>query len=100
MTMFDLPVVSTAERKIATAFRRKLIKDGYVMLQFSVYIRHCGSPALAKVHLHRLQGMVPDKGKVSSLLITDVQYGAMTNYFGKRRQKPAHGALPQLELFL
>jgi CRISPR-associated protein Cas2 len=100
MTMFDLPVQTEGERKAATGFRNKLLKDGYMMMQFSVYVRHCGTPQLAQVHLRRLKGMIPDKGKVSSLLITDVQYGNMVNFFGKHQRKPEHGALPQLELFL
>ena len=39
LVMFDLPVVTNEERKVATQFRNFLLKDGYIMLQFSIYIR-------------------------------------------------------------
>lgn len=99
-TMFDLPTGTAAERKAATGFRNRLLKDGYAMLQYSVYVRHCGSPQLAQMHARRLDRMLPDKGKVSSLLVTDRQYGDMKNFYGKRVRKPDHAPLPQLEMFL
>ena len=48
---FDLPVVTKKERKIAATFRKNLMKDGFVMLQFSVYIRHCASKESKEVPL-------------------------------------------------
>ena len=41
--MFDLPVETKAQRREATRFRKDLLKDGFTMHQFSVYIRHCAS---------------------------------------------------------
>ncbi len=38
---FDLPVTTKIERKTAARFRKDLMKDGFTMMQFSVYIRHC-----------------------------------------------------------
>ena len=34
---FDLPTVTAAERRTATLFRKSLLKDGFLMLQESVY---------------------------------------------------------------
>lgn len=36
---FDLPVKTKPERRTATRFRNFLLKDGYMMIQFSVYAR-------------------------------------------------------------
>ena len=36
--IIDLPVVTKAERRAYTVFRRFLINDGYDMIQFSVYV--------------------------------------------------------------
>ena len=41
IVFFDLPVQTKTERRHATAFRNFLLKDGYHMLQFSVYARVC-----------------------------------------------------------
>ena len=35
---FDLPVTTKKERKDATQFRKSLEKDGFSMMQFSVYV--------------------------------------------------------------
>ena len=37
---FDLPVTTKKEMKAASLFRKNLEKDGFSMMQFSVYIRH------------------------------------------------------------
>ncbi len=36
---FDLPMVSQKEKKIYSDFRKYLIKNGYIMIQFSVYCK-------------------------------------------------------------
>ena len=36
--MFDLPVETKRQRKNAADFRKNLLKDGFIMHQFSVYI--------------------------------------------------------------
>ena len=39
IVFFDLPVTTAAKRKAANQFRQFLLKDGYQMLQLSVYSR-------------------------------------------------------------
>lgn len=39
IVFFDLPVTTAAKRKAANQFRQFLVKDGYQMLQLSVYAR-------------------------------------------------------------
>ena len=41
LVLFDLPTKTKKERFIANKFRRLLIKDGYHMLQLSIYSRLC-----------------------------------------------------------
>jgi len=84
---FDLPVVTKKERKIAATFRKNLMKDGFVMLQFSVYIRHCASKESQAVHIKRVKSIVPETGMVSILSVTDKQYGDIVNFLGKEKKK-------------
>lgn len=95
---FDLPVITKKEKKEAALFRKNLMKDGFVMLQYSVYIRHCASYESQKVHLSRIRSIVPDTGKISVLCVTDKQYGEIVNYWGVERKKSPSIPL-QLELF-
>lgn len=95
---FDLPVVLKKERKAATKFRKHLMEDGFTMMQYSVYSRHCPSAENADVHIKRVKDLVPEKGQVSILQITDKQYGNIINFWGAK-EKPMPPTPQQLELF-
>ena len=51
LVFFDLPTETKKERKAAADFRKKLLSDGFLMFQFSIYIRHCASAESAQVHV-------------------------------------------------
>ncbi len=95
---FDLPVTTKKERKLASAFRKDLLKEGFCMMQWSVYTRHCPSSESADVHEKRIRALVPDKGQVTIMRVTDKQYGNMVNLWGGSRTKNEK-APQQLELF-
>ncbi len=98
MVLFDLPTETAQDRKVYTRFRKGLLKDGFNMMQYSVYIRHCASRENSAVHLKRVQSMLPPKGMVSIINITDKQFGEVRHFWGKKRKKPP--AEPkQLEMF-
>ncbi len=80
---FDLPVTTKKEMRDAALFRKNLEKDGFSMMQFSVYIRHCASRESLEVHIKRTKSFIPASGKVSILSITDKQYGDIYNFWGK-----------------
>ena len=95
---FDLPVITKEQRKIYAQFRKFLIKNGYIMMQYSVYVRHCASKENMQVHINRVRRSMPPSGYTSILSVTDKQYGDILNFWGKvERAKPE---IPQqLELF-
>lgn len=97
VTMFDLPVATKAARKRYTQFRKRLLQDGFTMLQFSVYIRHCATMENAEVHMARVGAWVPPDGEVRLITLTEKQHQRMRIFLGKRRIAPE---LPpnQLEL--
>ena len=96
--VFDLPVTEKRDRKNASQFRKNLLKGGFTMMQFSVYIRHCASKEAMETHIRKVERLVPPKGKVSMISITDKQYGDIKNFWAKKevkfKSKPR-----QLELF-
>ena len=95
---FDLPVLTKQQRKQATQFRKALEKDGFTMMQFSVYVRHCPSKENMEVHIRRVRLALPAAGQVSILSVTDKQYSEIRNYLAAvEKAKPE---MPQqLELF-
>lgn len=98
MVFFDLPTETKKERREHALFRKNLVKDGFTMFQFSIYIRHCASKENMQVHIRRIKKFIPDKGKVGIMSITDKQFGDMEIFIGKKESSPEHGGL-QLELF-
>lgn len=82
---FDLPVSSKPERQTATRFRNFLLKDGYMMIQFSVYARICNGQDRVEKHLLRLGAKIPEKGSVRALQITDKQYERMKILVGTKK---------------
>ena len=95
---FDLPTETKKDRHNASKFRTNLLKDGFNMMQFSVYMRHCASSESADVHEKRVQLLLPPLGKVSVLRITDKQFGNIQNFWGKAEVPKPPGPV-QLELF-
>lgn len=77
LVFFDLPVGTPEERKAAANFRKDLVRDGYIMVQYSVYARPCGSADRVETQVRRLKPKIPPKGEVRSLIISDAQWGRM-----------------------
>jgi CRISPR-associated protein Cas2 len=77
LVFFDLPVGTPEERKAATNFRKDLLRDGYMMVQFSVYARPCGTADRVETQVRRLRFKIPTKGEVRGLMISDAQWGRM-----------------------
>lgn len=98
ISMFDLPTDTPKARKAYARFRKELLTDGFTMMQYSVYIRHCASIENAKVHVARMGRLVPSAGEVRFLTITDKQFGRIEVYVGKNRQAPPVSPA-QLEFF-
>lgn len=95
---FDLPTETKKNRKDANRFRKALIQDGYTMMQFSIYTRHCNSRENANVHIKRIKNQLPPKGEVIIFTLTDKQFGMMEFFKGESETKRPDTP-QQLELF-
>lgn len=98
LVLFDLPTETKRDRKASVDFRKKLIRDGFTMFQFSIYVRHCASRENAEVHKKRVRQFIPMHGKVGIMCITDKQFGDIELYYGKKPVEP-NAPGQQLELF-
>ena len=99
MVFFDLPVTTKLERKTATDFRTFLIKDGYYMVQFSVYARVCNGYDAVEKHIKRLKLIAPNNGSVRALIITEKQYESMHVITGKMLKEERPVSEQQLTIF-
>jgi CRISPR-associated protein Cas2 len=95
---FDLPTETKKDRNIYADFRKKIMQDGFTMFQFSIYLRHCASMENADVHIKRVKKILPERGHIGIMTITDKQFGMMEIYYGKK-QTEVPNVPQQLELF-
>ncbi len=77
LIMFDLPTKSKKDIKKYTNFRKQMLDDGFTMIQFSVYIRICKSNYSANAHIKYIKKIIPIKGEVRILKLTDKVYNSM-----------------------
>jgi len=98
LVFFDLPTETKTDRKNYARFRKEIIADGFQMFQFSMYIRHCSSKENADVHTKRVKAILPPKGHIGIMNVTDKQFGMMEIFRGKETEK-APATVQQLELF-
>lgn len=84
MVMFDLPTVTKREKLEYTRFRKYLLREGFIQLQFSVYAKFCSSRENSQKYYRYIQGAVPPAGHVRLLMITDKQFGEMVSLYGQR----------------
>lgn len=95
---YDLPTETKKDRKIASKFRKQIMADGFSMFQFSMYIRHCSSKENTEVHIKRVKSILPPKGHIGILSITDKQFGMMEIFRGHEAIEGPETS-QQLELF-
>ncbi len=97
VVLFDLPTDTAKARKDYVKFRKKLLDDGFGMMQYSVYYRHSASNENSKVHESRVKAFLPPDGEVRIISITDKQFSKIQVYHGKKR-KPIEPSPVQLQL--
>ena len=74
LVFFDLPVNSSADRRNYSRFRKFLIKNGYFMMQQSVYSKICLNRSQVASCKRRLLANKPSAGLVQMLIVTEKQF--------------------------
>lgn len=84
LVFFDLPVKTKKDRKRYAEFRKSLIKMGFCMIQFSVYSRTVKNSDDACGFEKRIEAIVPEKGSVRLMTVTEKQYAGIKILAGER----------------
>lgn len=99
LVFFDIPVKTKRQRRIATGFRNFLLKDGYHMVQFSVYARVCNGVDAVEKHRIRLKAALPENGSVRLMVVTEKQYEAIEILVGELHEDDTPFVCEQLSIF-
>ena len=85
--MFDISTQTKGDLVKYRKFRKKLFELGFIMFQFSIYIRFCNSLAIALKYERKVELNAPTNGSIRVVKITQAQNKNMKiieNY----REKP------------
>lgn len=87
LVMFDLPVGSSEQRKEYTRFRKFLIKNGFLMMQESIYCKLALNAMVVNAIKDQVYKNKPKEGLVQLLTITEKQYERMEIIVGSEQKE-------------
>lgn len=83
LVFFDLPTVTSADLREYRRFRKFLIREGYLMLQESVYCKLALNHSVVDALRDRLARNKPRRGLVQILVVTERQFHKMDVLVGQ-----------------
>ena len=83
LLFFDLPIETAADRRNYRSFRKLLIKNGFIMLQKSVYCKLMTTPSVEFSVKKLIRENRPPDGIVQILTVTEKQFSKMEFIVGK-----------------
>ena len=77
LVFFDLPVTTGENRREYRRFRKFLLKNGFLMLQESVYCKLALNGTAVNAIVDNVHKNKPEEGLVQLLTVTEKQYSKM-----------------------
>lgn len=77
LVFFDLPVTTSEHRRAYVKFRKFLQKNGFMMLQESVYCKLALNGTAANAIISNVHKNKPEEGLIQLLTVTEKQYAKM-----------------------
>ncbi|MGN0526566.1 MAG: CRISPR-associated endonuclease Cas2 [Acutalibacteraceae bacterium] len=84
IVFFDLPTKTKSERREYSRFRRHLVKNGFIMMQESVYSKIALNQNVADGIKANIKKFKPPAGLVEILVITEKQFSKMEMIVGSK----------------
>lgn len=97
--MFDISTETKKDLDKYRKFRANLLGHGFIMFQYSIYIRFCRSLAIAEKYEKKIEDQSPNNGSIRIIKITESQYSNMIiieNY----REKPEEKIAEQVQTLM
>ena len=87
LLFFDLPRDTAEQRGAATRFVKDLIKQGFLMLQESVYCKLVLNASSLELQKEAIQKIKPKQGNVILLTVTEKQFNSMEFLLGEAENR-------------
>lgn len=85
LVFFDLPTITMEDKRNYRQFRKILIKNGFIMLQESVYCKMMTSPSMENSCRKLIYANRPPEGLVQLLTVTEKQFVKMDYVVGESK---------------
>lgn len=82
MVFFDLPTITSENRRNYRRFRKDLIANGFFMIQESVYCRMVINEAMAKSVVAKIESFKPPQGMICVMIVTEKQFANISFIIG------------------
>lgn len=83
VVFFDLPTLTDSDKREYRKFRKLLIKNGFIMMQESVYTRMVLNQTVQNSVIELLKKNKPSAGLVQAMIVTEKQFSNTVNISGK-----------------
>lgn len=83
LVFFDLPTETLEDKREYRKFHNALIKNGFLMMQESVYCRMLLTPSAGKAVLDVIRKNRPSSGVVQLMTVTEKQFAGMEYITGE-----------------
>ena len=83
IVFFDMPTETASDRREYSKFRKFLIKNGFMMMQESVYIKLTLNQTSARLLVDSIKRSKPTVGLVQVLVITEKQFQRIETITGE-----------------
>ena len=83
LVFFDLPILTSENRRAYTKFRKFLLKNGFLMLQESVYCKLALNGSAVNAIVDSVHKNKPEEGLIQLLTVTEKQYAKMDIILGQ-----------------
>lgn len=86
IVFFDLPMMSDKDRREYSKFHKFLVKNGFIMMQKSVYTKLVINNVTSALVKEKVAKNLPSSGTVELLEITENQYSKIEYLVGDEQQ--------------
>ena len=87
LVFFDLPTLTAGNRREYVKFRKYLIKNGFIMLQESVYCKLALNSTVSEAVTQGIRKNKPPEGLVQVLILTEKQYSKIELITGEYKSE-------------
>ncbi len=83
---YDLAMQEYEDKKAYTKFRKELLRRGYIMIQYSLYMKCINASTKLDYEIKAVQKFLPIHGNVRIFTVTEKQYHSGPILIGRRNK--------------